>query len=266
MNNFGICFGVSSGRTFSAIMVKDLCDYNLLGIATRYLPFYTYENKDISQDLSLFPSENVGVEIENYVKKENINNEILIKFNDKYKFKISKEDIFYYIYGILHSKQYLIEYENNLLKENPRIPFVKDFEKFSKAGKQLADLHINYEKVKPYDLKINSVSNKPVHKMSFNRINGKIDKTTILFNNETLIQNIPLEAYYYIVNGKSAIDGIIDQYQIYVDKDSKIQNDPNDWGKENNQQDYILNLIKRVVTVSVETVKIINSLPLIEEI
>ena len=154
----------------------------------------------------------------------------------------------------------------HLLKENPRIPFVKDFEKFSKAGKQLADLHINYEKVKPYDLKINSVSNKPVHKMSFNRINGKIDKTTIIFNNETLIQNIPLEAYDYIVNGKSAIDGIIDQYQIYVDKDSKIQNDPNDWGKENNQQDYILNLIKRVVTVSVETVKIINSLPLIEEI
>jgi predicted helicase len=266
MNNFGICFGVSSGRTFSTIMVKDLCDYNLLGIATRYLPFYIYENKDISQDLSLFPPEKEGVEIENYVKKENINNEILIKFNDKYKFKISKEDIFYYIYGILHSKQYLVEYENNLLKENPRIPFVKDFEKFSKAGKQLADLHINYEKVKPYDLKINSVSNKPVHKMSFNRINGKIDKTTIIFNNETLIQNIPLEAYDYIVNGKSAIDGIIDQYQIYVDKDSKIQNDPNDWGKENNQQDYILNLIKRVVTVSVETVKIINSLPLIEEI
>jgi predicted helicase len=102
--------------------------------------------------------------------------------------------------------------------------------------------------------------------MSFNRINGKTDKTTILFNTQTTIQNIPLEAYEYVVNGKSAIEGIMDQYQIYVDKESKIKNDPNDWGKENNQEDYILNLIKRIITVSVESVKIINSLPPLDEI
>ena len=267
LTNFGICFGISANKTFSAVMVKDLCDYNLIGGATRYLPFYVYDNKNNLEDLFLFQSENKDEQINNYVRRENINDELLKKFNDKYKFKISKEDIFYYIYGVLQSKQYLSEYENNLLKETPRIPFVKDFNKFSQAGKNLANLHMNYETIESYSkIKINISNKLPVTKMSFNKINGKIDKTTILLNTQTIIQNIPLEAYEYVVNGKSAIEGIMDQYQIYVDKDSKIKNDPNDWGKENNQQDYILNLIKRVITVSLESVKIINSLPLIEEI
>ena len=116
-------------------MVKGLCDYHLISSATRYLPFYVYDNKNNLEDLSLFPSENKGEQINNYVRRENINDELIIKFNNKYKFKISKENVFYYIYGILHSKEYLLEYENNLLKETPRIPFVKDFKKFSEAGK-----------------------------------------------------------------------------------------------------------------------------------
>lgn len=265
ISNFGICYGISANKTFSSIMIKGLCDYHLISNGTRYLPFYIYENKNNLEDLSLFPSENLEKD-NNYVKRENINNNILDKFNDKYKFKISKEDIFYYIYGILNSKEYLLENENNLLKESPRIPFVKDFSKFCKAGKILGNLHMNYEKADPYEIKVNTQNVKPILKMKFNKVNGKIDKTTILFNSETIIQNIPLEAYEYIVNGKSAIEGIIDQYQIYTDNDTKIKDDPNDWGKENNQEDYIINLIKRVITVSVESVKIINSLPPIEEI
>jgi predicted helicase len=267
ISNFGICYGISANKTFSSVMIKGLCDYHLISNGTRYLPFYIYENKNNLGGLSLFPPENIEVENKDYLKRENINDELLKKFNDKYKFKISKEDIFYYIYGVLQSKQYLSEYENNLLKEPPRIPFVKDFNKFSRAGKNLSNLHMNYETIEPDSkIKINISDKAPVTKMSFNRINGKTDKTTILFNTQTTIQNIPLEAYEYVVNGKSAIEGIMDQYQIYVDKESKIKNDPNDWGKENNQEDYILNLIKRVITVSVESVKIINSLPPIDEI
>jgi hypothetical protein len=266
LTNFGICFGISANKTFSAVMVKDLCDYHLISSATRYLPFYVYDNKNNLEDLSLFPSENKGEQINNYVRRENINDELIIKFNNKYKFKISKENVFYYIYGILHSKEYLLEYENNLLKETPRIPFVKDFKKFSEAGKSLGNLHMNYENVEPYKLKIDTRSSKPIIKMSFNRANGKTDKTKILLNGESVIENIPLEAYEYIVNGKSAIEGIMDQYQMYIDSNSKIKNDPNDWGKENNQKDYILDLIKRVITISVESVKIINSLPPIDEI
>lgn len=179
--------------------------------------------------------------------------------------KIGKEDIFYYVYGLLHSKEYRTRFENNLKKELPRIPFAKDFWSFSKAGRELAALHLNYETVEPYPLEEehNGGDFRIEKEMSFLK---KGEKDAIIYNSSTILRGIPEEAYEYIVNGKSAIEWLMDRYAVTTDKDSGIVNDPNDWCTEHNSPRYIIDLIKRIVTVSVETVKITRALPKLEEL
>ena len=167
----------------------------------------------------------------------------------------------------------------------PRIPFPqekKDFWKFSQAGRDLAEWHLNYETVEPYpvnehssNLTLDPSTAYLVQKMTFGRPTAeqkasgdKHDKTTIHYNSHVTLSGIPLEAYEYVVNGKPAIEWIMERYQITVDngKDgSGIKNDPNDWAKEHNQPRYILDLVKRVVRVSLETMKIVDSLPALNE-
>lgn len=148
----------------------------------------------------------------------------------------------------------------------PRIPYAEDFWAFSKAGRELAHWHLNYEVIKPYPLKeyqselyLNEDDYR-VEKMVFGNRNK--DKTTIIYNSKITLSSIPLEDYDYIVNGKSALEWIIERYQYTKDKDSGITNDPNDWSEEPR---YILDLVKRIARVSVETVKIVNSLPPLNE-
>ena len=154
----------------------------------------------------------------------------------------------------------------------PRIPFAPNFWAFSKAGRDLAYWHLNYEKVEPYDglgivIKDTAKSLPPfslyhVDKMVFASLGGRAkDKTTIRYNGYITIKDIPLEAYEYVVNGKSAIEWIMERYRITVDKDSGIRNDPNDWCREHDDPEYIFNLVQRVVRVSVETVRIVKGLP-----
>jgi predicted helicase len=144
----------------------------------------------------------------------------------------------------------------------PRIPLVelpKDFWAFSKAGRDLTELHINYETVKPYPLKeVGSALSLKVEKLRFP---SKTDKSKIIYNNTLTLEGIPEEAYEYVVNGRSAIEWLLDRYQVYTDKDSGITNDPNDWCTEVGDPRYIVDLIKRVVTVSLETMKIVKALP-----
>jgi len=157
----------------------------------------------------------------------------------------------------------------------PRLPLVddvRDFWKFSKAGRKLADLHINYEKVIPYEgVKINGaellsfIDSEPkdtqkyiVQKMRFP---NKRQKSTIIYNSHITIENIPEKAFEYVVNGKSAIEWIMDRYQVTVDKKSQIKNDPNDWAKEVGNPHYILDLLLSIINVSVQTVDIVNQLP-----
>jgi predicted helicase len=177
---------------------------------------------------------------------------------------ISKEDIFYYVYGILHSTDYRTTFANDLKKMLPRIPFVDDvldFWAFSNAGRKLGELHVNYEKVPPYEgLKVSGTQHAKyeVTKMKFL---AKDRKDTIVYNDYVKIENIPAEAYEYVVNGKSAIEWILERYQTKTDKDSGITNDPNDWGKEHGNPRYILDLLLSIVNVSFQTVDIVNSLP-----
>ena len=141
----------------------------------------------------------------------------------------------------------------------------EDFWAFSKAGRELAELHLNYETVEPYqgvECEENPVCGYGVEKMRFGKKDSKThDKTTIIFNGGLTIKNIPLEAYDYVVNGKSAIEWIMERYQITTDSKSGILNDPNKWAEEHNDEKYIFNLVLRMITVSLETMKIVNSLP-----
>lgn len=184
--------------------------------------------------------------------------------------KLTKEDVFYYIYGLLHSREYLKKYADNLSKELPRIPCVRsaaDFWAFSQAGRKLADLHIGYETVTPYPVKIKhteqlSDSDFRVEKMKHGKNGKEKDLTTVHYNSKITISRIPIEAYEYVVNGKPALDWVIERQAVKTDKDSGIINDANDWANEiMGNPKYPLELFARVVTVSLETMKIVNALP-----
>lgn len=185
--------------------------------------------------------------------------------------KFSREDVFYYVYGLLHSPDYLERYADNLAKELPRIAPVKtfaDFIAFSEAGRSLANLHLNYESAAPYPLAIEggdlllSSSDYRVEKMKFGKSGKDKDQTTIHYNHKIAVKGIPLEAYEYVVNGKPAIEWVMERQVVKTDKASGIVNDANDWAVETmGNPRYPLELLLRVVTVSVETMKIVKALP-----
>jgi predicted helicase len=205
--------------------------------------------------------------------KENISEFALKKYRAAYKdAKIGNEDIFYYVYGILHSPEYKQRFAADLRKMLPRIPLAADFRAFSQAGRKLAEIHLNYETAKPYPVKeqrdelvLDEKKLYVVEKMRFGKNGKEADKTKIQYNSHITITGIPLGAYDYIVNGKPAIEWIMDRYQFSKDKDSQIVNDPNDWAREHDDPQYILNLLKRIITVSQETMKIVNTLPALNE-
>jgi predicted helicase len=184
---------------------------------------------------------------------------------------ISKEDVFYYVYGLLHSPDYRERYADNLAKELPRIPCVKttaDFWAFSKAGRELAELHLNYETVTPYPLEIQgggaglTDADYRVEKMKYGKTGKDKDLTTLIYNHKITLTGIPLEAYEYVVNGKPALDWVVERQCVKTDKDSGIVNDANDWAIETMKNPrYPLELFARVVTVSLETMKIVKGLP-----
>lgn len=189
---------------------------------------------------------------------------------------ISKEDLFYYVYGILHSPDYRDRYADNLSKELPRIPRVrtaKDFWYFSRAGRDLAALHVNYETVDAYPLTIDTKgpltdADYRVEKMKFAKKKdpetGKSvnDRSTVIYNNKITLCGIPEAAWEYVVNGKAALDWVMERQAVRVDKASGIVNDANDWAIETmHDPKYPLELFQRVVTVSLETQKIVAALP-----
>lgn len=247
----------------------------------QYFPLHTYEEARAEGRLEL-ASASVEV-VDGYRRYKTITDNVLAKARDQYDESISKQDIFYYVYGMLHCPDYLRRFTADLKKMLPRIPLVQtndDFQAFSKAGRDLAHWHTNYETIDPWPLV--EIDTGPmamptderfiVKKMTFARptkeqkADGlKHDKSKIIYNSHITLSEIPLEAYDYVVNGKSAIEWVMERYQVTVDKKSGIKNDPNDWCKEHDDPRYIVDLIARLVRVSIETMNIVNSLPALNE-
>lgn len=234
--------------------------------------------------LKLFAKEEAGEGLfanqgssDEYVISDGITDEGLLHFQSAYASeKLRKEDLFYYLYGLLHSRDYRDRFQNNLSKKLPRIPTVnsfKDFKAFSKAGRKLGDLHVNYEAVEPDvvtykegDLRLADTLDPEsfyrVQKMKFAGKRGSHDRTTVIYNHNITMTDIPLEAYEYVVNGKSALEWVMDRQCIKTDKKSGIVNDANDYANETmNNPAYPLELFQRVITVSLETIRIVRSLP-----
>ena len=201
---------------------------------------------------------------EKFVRHEAVSDFILEQARTKFGSTITKEDIFYYVYGILHSKSYRETFAADLKKMLPRIPLVSEYKKFFAfvdAGRKLADLHLNYEQVSAYEgVKITGTESENFCVQQIKFLDKK-DKSAIKYNDKIIISNIPQKAYEYVVNGKSAIEWIIERYAVTTDKKSGIPNNPNDWAVEQGKTRYILDLLLSIINVSVQTVDIVDNLP-----
>jgi len=257
---------------FTALMAEvpvELCLSAMKG-GTQCFPLYLYDEPAKTTQPGLFDDASAQ-----RTRRDAITNEGLVHFQAAYPGeKLTKEDLFYYVYGLLHSPDYRTAYADNLGKELPRIPCVKtaeDFWAFSKAGRTLAEFHLNYETVKPHPVEVVTTSHLTdaayrVEKMRYGKIkvDGKTvdDKTVLVYNEHITLKGIPLEAYDYVVNGKSALDWVVERQCVKTDKDSGIVNDANAWAIETMENPkYPLELFQRVITVSLETMKIVKTLP-----
>ena len=237
------------------------------GRALQVLPRYTYDESPDAQQEALWPDEPN--------RRDNITDEALVAYRAHYGDWVTKDHIFAYAYGILHSPDYREQYASDLARLLPRIPevtTVEAFDSFSKAGQQLLDLHIGYEAAEPYPLEERLKSGAPdgperyrVQKMRWGGPTRTPDRSVIVYNDWITLVGIPDEAHEYVVGPRSALEWLLDRYRVTTDKASGIVNDPNDWGGEIGEPRYIIDLVKRVTTVSVETMEIVKALPPLEE-
>ena len=265
-SNLIICVsGVGGTKNFSCIITDKVLCLDAIE-KSQCFPLYWYEEKEQNAGMgNLFDETDNAAPKKEYVQHDGITDFILNEAHSVYKTNsITKEDIFYYVYGILHSPDYRKQFAVDLKKMLPRIPLVDsaaDFKAFTAAGRKLADLHLNYEKRTPPTDVIVESDNGHNYKVTKIKFKDKTDKSEIIYNNQITIKNIPAEAYDYVVNGRSAIEWIMERYQVKTDKASQITNNPNDWAEEHNDPRYILDLLLSIITVSVETIKIVKSLP-----
>lgn len=258
--NILICISGVGGLDFTVFITNTITDLTYVKTGnggTQCFPLYYYEERE-KVEQSLFDNEK-----DEYIRHDGITDFIFNQAKDLYGDKATKEDIFFYVYGFLHLPKYCQEFSADLKKSLPRLFLVdepKVFWQISKAGRDLADIHLNYENQKAPEGVIieGDCGNYTVSKMKFPK---KDQKDTIIYNNDITIKNIPLEVYNYIVNGRSPVEWIMERYQVKIDKASGIENNPNDWATEHNEPRYILDLLLSVMTVSLKTQEIVNSLP-----
>ena len=273
-NRVIIVTGVGAKGGFSAFMTNVLPCLDIVQ-KSQCFPLKLYEKAENFEG-ELYKNQRAETD---YIEKDGISDIGFEHFQKAYlEEKISKEDVFYYIYGLLHSKDYRNRYANNLSKQLPRIPCVKkseDFWTFSNAGRELADLHVNYETVKPYTVNFKegdpfSMNLEPgdfrVEKMKFGGSGKNKDRTTVIYNHNITMTDIPLRAYKYKVNGKPALEWVMERQGVKTDKNSGIVNDANRYAVETTRSAvYPLDLFRRIITVSLETLRIVKSLPELDQ-
>lgn len=262
--------GVADRKGYSALVTDQVPNMHLTDTGQCF-PLYWYEHEDEARAApqgEMF-DDRAEPDADGYIRREAISDWALQEFRRRYADPaITKGDIFWYVYGILHSPEYKDRFASDLKKMIPRIPFTADFAAFRDAGRELGRWHLNYETVEPWPLEeeVKRLVMEPddwrVHKMVFGKRGRDKDRSVIVYNANVTLKGIPDEAYDYVVNGKSAIEWVMERYQVTVHKDSGIRNDPNDWSDDPR---YIVDLLKRVVRVSVETARIVRALPPLDE-
>ena len=278
-NNLAICASGPGGRgNFSALMTNAVPSIHFADVdGVQCYPLRLFSDTPEVAETDLFASTAPTKE-----GIDGITDAGLKHFQDAYPGEmITKEDLFYYVYGLLHSEDYRSKYADNLSKELPRIPRVKtaaDFWAFSRAGRELGDLHVNYETVEPYpvtikqgDLRLADIKNPKafyrVTKWAFGKAGKEKDKTTVIYNANITMQDIPLEAYDYVVNGKPALEWVMERQVVKLDKESGIENDANRYAIETMKNPaYPLELFQRIITVSLRTMEIVRGLPKLDVI
>jgi len=256
--NIVICVhGKGATKTFSALMVDSTPDLETVS-KSQCFPLHAYEIvKYADRTIPGMPHERE--------KRDNILDETRTRFRLRYgDNNITKEDIFYYVYGLLHAPDYKARYRNDLAKDLPRIPFAPDFRAFTQAGRKLGDLHINFETCKRHPLEVQFTGSVDEHyrltakKMRF----AKDDGTVLIVNDHLRLAGIPAEAHEYEVNGRTPLGWFIDRYRITRDKKTGNKNDPNAWFA--NPHDFIA-AVERIVHTSTESARIIKTLPRVFE-
>lgn len=264
--NLTICVsGVAVKKDFSCLMTDIRTDSEIVG-KSQCMPLYWYEDysetRRKTKQTTLDGSESSGI-----VRHDGISDYAQRTVSKKYGKEIQKKDIFYYVYGYLHSPIYRKTFSDDLKYELPRIDFVdsyQNFEAFVNAGKKLADLHLHYENAPACPdvtfsngMTLDEILNADEKALKVTKMKLDPEKRCLIYNNLITIENIPEDAFRYVVNGRTALGWLVDQYQVTTDKESGIVNDPNEYAGPA----YILKLVLSVITVSVETMKIVDSLP-----
>ena len=244
--NLLICV-IYGDRDFSVFMTDKITDVQFQFNGQCY-PLYYYE---AARQASLFG--------ENLQRRDGISDWILRKARRVMRDdSINKEDIFYYVYGFLHLPSYREKFSAELKKSLPRIILTEKFWELSRAGRELAALHLNYETQEPPEgVEVICGGND----FAVKKLKLIDDKRTLIYNDSITIKNIPPRSFEYVVNGRSPLEWIIDRYQIKTDKASGIKNNPNDWAIEHGNPRYILDLILSAITVSLKTLDIVEKLP-----
>ena len=267
--------GPSSHFDFGLMAAGAVPDLHLLDTG-QFFARWRYERAGEADGMLALGPDSQDEVIEGYRRIDNISDSVLNTFVRSYGDAVSKDHIFYYVYGLLHSTDYRDTYGADLKKMLPRIPLVVDPWPFIRAGRSLLKVHLGYESVTPYGLiglDIEGPEGEALYdffrvgKMAFAKRRDaqtkKLvpDRSMVVYNSRVTVSGIPDEAYRYMLGPRSAVEWIIDRYQVKTDRASGIVNDPNDWSREVGDPRYILDLLARIVTVSVETMKIVDSLP-----
>lgn len=252
--------GVGAGAGYS-VLISDVIPCLTLpgaGNAVQCFPRYYYTKpEDDGTNISMLGSAEV------YEQHDAISPRTLDRYREHFGDQVSPDDVFHYVYGLLHSPEYTTRFAAELGKMIPRIPMVDGFWEFVRAGEDLARWHLGYETVDPWQLDGLPDDGAMTRELRVEKMRfaSKADHSSIVVNPYVTLSDIPEEAHRYQVNGRSALEWLIDRYQVKTDKASGIVNDPNAWGEEHGDPRYIVDLVARIVRVSVETVRIVENLP-----
>jgi predicted helicase len=251
--NLVISLNQNPSKPFGLIMTDALPDLQLMGNGQCF-PLYVYQgNKELTAP-SLFEE---GTR--DFGRISGISENTLKRYQEKIGKGVTAEDIFYYVYGLLHSQSYRQKYKVELSKALPRIPVVKEFDIVSNIGRKLGALHVRYEEVAPYFLSdVSGLGSINISSLKYDKNGSKLDKTRLIVNGSLAISDIPDDVHLYDISGRSALDWVIDRHQVKEDPKTRITQDPNEWSSS---PSYVLDLVGRVIQVSLDTVSLTASLP-----